>query len=365
MLSFFYGLQSVSATVSGQCSNCHTMHNSQDNSPLVSVDGDGWDNGVLSAGSITGVQKQLLVTDCVGCHSSSGGETIVYLGSSVIPIVYNTNDLYPAKPLAGGNFAMVPKDHSTGHNVLGIAPEDDKLSVAPGASTPGSGFSIGCNFSCHVSLATEIAEENGCQGCHNRIKHHGVDPAPGDPENEASGWFRFLGNHDASTGGGSVTGIEDSDWEYTKDASDHNIYLGGTEYKTDPEAMGRFCAGCHGLFHADGLGASSNPLGVDNGSPWIRHPADFAIPLIDTTKEYSQLLGQAYDPDVPVAKPNLASYSAGIVEEGDMVMCLSCHRAHGSQYSDMLRWDYTDMFAHNASSDRIDGCFYCHRTKDT
>lgn len=45
----------------------------------------------------------------------------------------------------------------------------------------------------------------------------------------------------------------------------------------------------------------------------------------------------------------------------DKVMCLSCHRAHGSPYPDMLRFDY-NMEAGGGTS--TDGCFKCHTNKD-
>jgi len=46
----------------------------------------------------------------------------------------------------------------------------------------------------------------------------------------------------------------------------------------------------------------------------------------------------------------------------DRVMCLSCHRAHGSPYLDMLRWDYNTMIA--ADSTKSGGCFICHTNKN-
>ncbi len=81
--------------------------------------------------------------------------------------------------------------------------------------------------------------------------------------------------------------------------------------------------------------------------------------------EYAEVIGASYNPDVPVAKPTLAAGGASTVENGDMVMCLSCHRAHGSPYPDMLRGDPTTMNAHSYGTDNTSGCFFCHRTKDT
>ena len=77
-----------------------------------------------------------------------------------------------------------------------------------------------------------------------------------------------------------------------------------------------------------------------------------------------------YDPNVPVARPNTFDWTApdsNVYLGEDMVMCLSCHVAHGSQYSDMLRWDMGDMVvgAENEAFDKGgNGCFKCHTEKD-
>ncbi len=47
----------------------------------------------------------------------------------------------------------------------------------------------------------------------------------------------------------------------------------------------------------------------------------------------------------------------------DLVMCLSCHVAHGSDNAGMLRFDYADMVAGGGTN--TTGCFACHTTKDT
>jgi len=48
----------------------------------------------------------------------------------------------------------------------------------------------------------------------------------------------------------------------------------------------------------------------------------------------------------------------------DCVMCLSCHRPHGSPYPDMLRWDYTEQIAGGGGLTDDRGCFYCHTKKN-
>jgi predicted CXXCH cytochrome family protein len=47
-----------------------------------------------------------------------------------------------------------------------------------------------------------------------------------------------------------------------------------------------------------------------------------------------------------------------------IVLCLSCHRAHGSAHDDLLRWDYAGMQAGTTGAEAGSGCFICHTTKD-
>jgi hypothetical protein len=77
------------AKVTGPCTNCHTMHNSQ--------------NGLLEV--TDGPLQTLLKNDCLGCHSSEGTETVVSTGGADAPIVLNHG--LPNRPLAGGNFYWV------------------------------------------------------------------------------------------------------------------------------------------------------------------------------------------------------------------------------------------------------------------
>jgi len=329
ILVFIYGClstQTLLAKVTGQCSNCHTMHNSQ--------------NGVAINSS--GPQKTLLITDCVGCHSSTSSETIKTLGDTKIPIVYNTVE--PTNPLAAGNFYWVRKNGGNdqmGHNVYGISDQDAYLTVAPGRT-------VGCTNSCHYTLAAPPNANNlytgGCQGCHYSVSHH-----------SDNGWYRFLAmqNHDPNA---YVIGIGSSDWEQNPSASNHNKYKGTTDVYSAGSALQTehtitaFCQGCHGAFH----GPQNGTNGMGSSSPWIRHPTDITLP---STGEYA-----GYDPvnNYSVEAPVAWTDPANPTRTTAVVMCLSCHRAHGSPYPDMLRWDYTKMIAGGGGTG---GCFTCHTQK--
>ena len=147
---------SVHAKVSGACSNCHTMHYSQ--------------NGTVPSGwGQSGPYQALLVNDCVGCHSSPDSETIKEIGGNDVPIVYNAQE--PTKPLAGGNFYWVANGcDECGHNVTAIpaVSQDPNFSQTPG-------FVKGKTCSCCHGAGNMVLTK--CVFCHNP-KHHGDDSGP-------------------------------------------------------------------------------------------------------------------------------------------------------------------------------------------
>jgi predicted CXXCH cytochrome family protein len=317
-------------------------------------------------------QSSLLVSDCLGCHSNTTSDTIKALGSINVPVVYNTT--VPDTPLAGGNFYWVrhysgpDNRHAKGHNIF-LDDDDGVLLQAPGAGEQ----IVACGSNnCHKNLSrafqdgddSEFNGKYGCEGCHLAPAHHADDSnlVVGSEVSDSDGYYRFLSGHTASAEDKGVSGIEDDDWQYTKDSLDHNEYLGNPGDKTSVgnlsnlgNTMTGFCSGCHGIFHKQ----------QDINGSWIRHPSDAVIP---NSGEYGDAFGAAgsgtgtYNPDIPVARETLASVSSQVTIGSDMVMCLSCHVPHGSPYDDLLRWDYSTMQAGSGSN--TDGCFACHTAKD-
>ncbi len=366
------------AVVTGECANCHTMHNSQNGSNAVHAgSGAAWNNGQVAGGSVTAPQETLLVTDCVGCHSNSGAETIVSIGSSRIPIVYNMvepdGSSIATTPLAGGNFYWaVANGDAYGHNVAGISSQDATLAKPPG--TLDAFLCAPCHYTLSQAQATSPygwgPNKGGCEACHVPRHHaNGNSTVVG----RAEGWYRFLGsamyrarNHVIDTPTG-VVGIEDDDWGQTTSPTDHNVYQGalGTGNKgisggVDEGSIAQICRGCHGNFHHDYSSGEGGML--DAAGFWIRHPAEILIP---DTGEYAGLT--EYNPLTPVGRTNVTDGDINFVtidHDRDVVTCISCHMPHGSPYPDMLRWDYDGMLAHDANAANGTGCFYCHTTKD-
>jgi hypothetical protein len=165
--------------------------------------------------------------------------------------------------------------------------------------------------------------------------------------------YRFLGGHE--TADHYVEGDEEANWEQNPTATTHNYYKGyNGPHDLDldqTKSISSFCGGCHTKFHKEYY--------IGSSSPWMRHPNDFALP---TTGEYAGYTPTtSYSPEAPVAWTDPTNSS----DRGTpIVMCLSCHRPHGSQYPDMLRWDYDDMEVGATGAAADTGCFTCHSAKD-
>lgn len=343
------------SAVTGSCVLCHTMHNSEQGLPVAytrTSDGE----KVISDQPLA----NLLRTDCIGCHSHAGAETILETEGFRVPVVFNlTEPSYPPdgsinSTLAGGNFHwLVTQGDAYGHNVAGIAGADLRF---PPTRAPGGVERSGECINCHATLATTVSS---CEGCH--VPHHHADGA-GTVAGYDQGWYRFLGSvmqreqtGEPPTEG--VVGIEDPNWEQSPASDRHNVYQGRSgPYSNYLEsgAISQKCVGCHGYFHNQ----------TATGSVWIRHPVDVAIPDAGEFADFA-----LYEPLVPVARQNVSAGDAGfsMINRGaDMVTCISCHRPHGSPYPAMLRWGYRDWPGMDSHTNQPawNGCAVCHTSKD-
>jgi predicted CXXCH cytochrome family protein len=136
----------------------------------------------------------------------------------------------------------------------------------------------------------------------------------------------------------------------------------GSTLRTPNNSMSGFCSTCHGNFHSAGGGDY-----VNNGvsGAFLRHPSDYVIP---NSGEYAAYT--TYDLSAPVARPSitgLTGSSATVTPGTDLVMCLSCHEAHGTANDYLLRFDYTTMtagfYGGVAAAQTAGGCLACHTTK--
>ena len=334
------------AMVTGECSNCHTVHNSQ----------HGNDMQTGYAESSSAKANLLRANNCLGCHASSentwdgvGGAPIVY---NVSEPNYGEND----EGLAAGNFYYTTTASgasgatSRGHSLDCVGSTDD--------TTPLSDQRASCGSGCHMpdGLST-----NGCESCHFPAHHKGT--SYGGWTDADTGYYRFLGPVPDPDGGATghlwgIRGYEDNDWQKSTTSINHNEYS-GEEKTTDYFSISHFCAGCHY--------ESSEPVNCKYFSTGdsTYHKANMILPADYTNWDGYRESGDSdspgdYHPLLPIARKNITSYTSPsnivVYNANDTLMCLSCHRAHASPYDKMLRWDYVGSAWIDLPDESCKGC---------
>lgn len=357
MLYLFWISGPALAKVSGPCVDCHTMHNSQDGSSMAFTITGGTTSYTTVANS------GLLTTNCVGCHQgTNSGGSVPYVLTASEPTYGDTGSESNTTTLAGGNFYWVSTgiQNRTGHNVASLVGSDTEQGTKPPGGTD-SGFQLTCagTYGCHGSQSVDNPTLSMLGSHHS---------------NDMSGWkdgttiaksYRFLGGPTSTTG---VQGLESSSYEYRPTISgSHNKYYGAdrsVETEVPDGTMSGHCGRCHADFH-NGSGEISE--GVFGNNVWIRHPTDYDMSNAGSSTEYTAYNGgtgvdNSYSLTSPVATTDKTDTLNTLVyhQSGDaIVMCLSCHRAHGTPYDGILRWDYKSW-----PGSGVNGCAICHTSKN-
>ena len=348
----------VQSAITGQCSNCHTMHNSQGGAEMVN----------LTYGSETTDAKEFLLRGtCLGCHAQNTVNKIESLGGNDVPQVYHRD---PSGDLAGGNFAYIygikgsGASDKKGHNIYDFG-DMDTYAQPPGQwhdmSDMSYFFTCAGSLGCHGIRGGTGSGLQRLDGSHHKNAGDQLDTA-----DNVYNSYRFLN---------AVKGYENNGankWE-NLNSTNHNEYFGATTpmsftgcisqschdatAKIRPlnNTMSGFCATCHGYFHFLDSGGQEG-VGDDTTSPFIRHPTDLVLP---NSGEYTSYT--SYSVVTPVARTNVPAAMSSTVNPGsDVVMCLSCHGAHATDYYKMMRWDITST----TLATSISGCGNCHTDKN-
>jgi predicted CXXCH cytochrome family protein len=316
------------AKVGGPCVNCHTMHNSQDGVAMA-VNTDGSADNTPNA--------HLLKGSCFACHMTPG--------VTGLPKVDKTSSI-----LAGGSFNSTYATTDTmRHNLYGNGAADSQypsehvdgiLSTAPGGTLAAANLTCAGLNGCHGD-GSATGNSAGINGFHHATK--------------GAGSYRLLmvrGRNVTNILGTSVTGKGTNTYEAGgATAGDHNVYssAAGT-------SISELCGNCHGQFHGKGTDADVWDAGA---SAWIRHPTDEDIPgtwviTIDSTFINTTPFG--FDDVSTLNTNNTTNYTMA----NGRVICISCHRAHGSNQADLLRFNYAAQLAGGGA---VAGCLGCHTTQ--
>ena len=322
-IAFVYG--TADALVSGVCSGCHTMHNSQGGSPMA-VDNDGV--------PLATAQPNLTKSTCIGCHKGGIGGAPVIFGAA-----------YGTDTTAGGSFndAVFTSD-AKGHNV-------SDLSGVLGVGLEGTILTTPGNANANITVtptALTCAGAAGCHGDHDSANDTSMKGIKGFHHGSKQG-YRFL--QTADTPPLPIAGKGSSDWEKGTGsgatASNHNVYSAGGS-----DSISTLCAQCHEGFHGT--------TNTNSESPFKRHPTENL--LSDATGWDLTTVNVDYNNN-PFAfggtEYTNASTGTAYTTTGARVACISCHRAHGTPNDDILRFAYNTQKAGEGTSSST-GCLGCH-----
>jgi predicted CXXCH cytochrome family protein len=273
------------------CAGCHTMHNSQDGTPI--------DPGI-------GHEMLLLyesATDlCLSCHADENGS------------VLGTDPIAPPPERGGGNFVFLYEDdlndlirgpanpitgNHAGHNVASLSwgiPVDPDHPVAPGGDYP--------------------AADLGCTSCHDPHGNSEFRMLRGAGSTDAAG-FAFTSPAPLAQGI-PLTGAAES-------TSLHTAYQRG---------WAAWCANCHGYYHEEGPGfdhPDSETLGSDERDTYNRYAGP--------DNPFGGSFATAYIPELPLEDPTRTTTSTVGAGSSSRLTCMSCHRAHATSAPKGLRWD--------------------------
>ena len=153
----------------------------------------------------------------------------------------------------------------------------------------------------------------------------------------------------------NAVGVAVSSGSATYGVNDGTIsgYASGTQ-AASTNNINAFCATCHGLFHGAGNQGSQ-------ATAWVRHPTDWSLTAADPGNpgttfvvNYGGLLA-AQQRVLPLGNDGT---------DADSIMCITCHRPHGSGENDLLRFAYNDGTNNEAGDATASfGCESCHGVK--
>jgi cytochrome c553 len=317
-----------------------------------------------------GPQLALMNNTCTGCHTGSNASTpdrpFVFDTASPLPL-YDSSAATTHGTLAGGSFYWVmtglPGSDLKGHNVAGVGATQIFRTPPGGSDTFDATAPLTCagDKGCHGVIKTGMNQVTSIWGSHHANGTQSIDGS------SVARSYRFLNG---------IVGVEDSDWEYSLAAGDHNQYKGVARTADDDigansKTISHFCAECHGDFHS-----GAYPAGVSNitfaTDPWIRHPVDIDMgPVAGAGSEYAAYGGGGgYDVRTPLADDNfldvtsmLNSVTLGSAGKNAIITCITCHRAHGSPWDYSLRWDYKNWPGTGGYIYK-GGCPDCHSAKN-
>ncbi len=396
------------------CADCHTIHNSEDGAAVSYAysGANGPYQALLYRGDFTDL--------CLSCHKQGQNTSATAALPSVAntgwtaPIVMTLDGVVPANTaMPSGDFYYSNLDPKKGHN-----PAYTEGAVGSGTATslfmqadpvlgdnpPGGILDGTTEWSCH-----------SCHGMHSRfsssytawrqvkrkvnghvvsgdVTGFGVETATGNKGATEAGFEPIKSNSRGDVIGTNYLNVrpdgnplEGADLFQTESDVNKNVYRGG---------FSSFCSACHGDFHGgNGETRTVNNTNTRIGGAWLRHPTNIKMNEAGSkygigtyTKQVTNAQSTnpnpvGYDWRYPLIQPDddfTVSVTAAAMTDpltaigDDRLSCLTCHKAHATQYDNMTRWDAQGhAFLQNGADDMNGvpsngdnpayGCGKCHQ----
>lgn len=331
-----------------ECEGCHSMH-----SPAAG-------GSFLLVGA---TQSEA----CLTCHENPAdtGPSSYHISTATAALAGSA----PKQRTPGGDFGWVKKvfnysytsggtttnysETGGGHNI--IAPANGYTVDTVNATAPGGSFPSGqlaCN-SCHDPHGQYRRKLDGTISKTGAPiwasgSYMGSTVAANEPKatGEAVGVYRLLAGAGYTKDGITFTGVPaakvPSTYNRTESSTQTRAAYGNAT-AGGHVSWGNWCATCHPNMHSngnyvhptdEGLGSTIATIYgqyVKSGDMTGSASSSFSslVPFVQNTADYSTLAGVAFNNNSQLGGP----------ASTDQVSCLSCHRAHASGFSHMLRFD--------------------------
>lgn len=328
------------------CDGCHTMHYSQGGQINY--------KGSFSKYLLQGSDGS---STCLICHSSP---TLSSYAVATYPPP--TPGIPPVQLTPGGDFAYLQKNYNWitstgvaqsspgyrhGHNIVAadyLYSQSPIYTIAPGGFYPSA--SLSC-ISCHDPHGSFRITSSGIVGPGQagmmlpiaRSGSYGVAPTAGT----AVGVYRLLGgiNYKPASLQGNYAfvnnpfyAVSPSNYNRSESITDTRVAYG--------QGVSEWCENCHGAYHMSGSTSSfihdSNMIfGLTYANNYNTYVMTGNLTGMQATAYTSLAPFQTGNSTDFTILSNIVNSTAG-PDSGDIVNCLSCHRAHASAWDGATRW---------------------------
>ncbi|MBI5558361.1 MAG: cytochrome C [Deltaproteobacteria bacterium] len=298
------------------CDGCHSMHNSAT---------DNQRSGSATAADL--MKGSDASSTCLNCHNGTAGS--YHIATPNGGTMSQGGDFFWIKTdysYSNGRSVVTSVGQSHGHNI--VAADFGFAADSVNVTAPGG---------------TMQANTLGCTSCHDPHGQVNGGTAAGTAAISVSGSYGAAAPADGSIRG-NYRLLGDDGFKLITSAAPVARANGSSGIRVQyGTGMSSWCLSCHSGFN-------------DNAN---MHPTNVPVPMstynaYKKSGDFTGLIATAFDELVPFergatdtsALPDVstAAYTVGAEDANDVVMCLTCHRAHGSAFENGLRWDDSTEF---------------------